>query len=227
MEFFFAYLQFSVSNFRNHLTNFLSVIFNHKVELISYFFSSTVKENIKLEDMLVFHASRQQGFTPCSTLNGGCQYFCFSLPNSRYKCECPAHYQLNKDNQTCSGYNEFLLMYLSQHSINQFDVKALVCSLHLISHPIKSFNKRLDLIVKISSLTEPLNYLLMSQTKHITRLVFESSSSSGPNISGVIPGKVGDNRSGKRGGKNDINLKPGLDSVLPIESLKVIEKFSF
>jgi len=133
--------------------------------------SSTVKENIKLEDMLVFHASRQQGFTPCSTLNGGCQYFCFSLPNSRYKCECPAHYQLNKDNQTCS---------------------------------------------------EPLNYLLMSQTKHITRLVFESSSSSGPNISGVIPGKVGDNRSGKRSGKNDINLKPGLDSVLPIESLKNI-----
>nr|CAB3263508.1 LRP5/6 low-density lipoprotein receptor-related protein 6 [Phallusia mammillata] len=63
-----------------------------------------------LEDMLVYHASRQSGVTACSHLNGGCQHLCLSLHAGRHKCSCPAHYTLNPDNVTCAAPKNFLLV---------------------------------------------------------------------------------------------------------------------
>ena len=56
-----------------------------------------------INDMLVFHASRQSGVSACSHNNGGCQHLCLSLHNGRHTCSCPAHYTLNADNVTCTG----------------------------------------------------------------------------------------------------------------------------
>nr|XP_026694188.1 low-density lipoprotein receptor-related protein 6 isoform X2 [Ciona intestinalis] len=114
-----------------------------------------------IDDMLVFHASRQIGVTSCSRDNGGCQYLCLSLPGGNYTCECPAHYTLNLlDNSSCVA---------------------------------------------------PLNFLLVSQTSYISRIVFESSEG----VLGVIPGAEIDQRA-----VYDENAKPTPDAVLPIKGLK-------
>ena len=56
-----------------------------------------------VDDIVIYHASRQTGVTSCSHGNGGCEHLCLNLPNGRHSCACPTHYSLNEDNVTCSG----------------------------------------------------------------------------------------------------------------------------
>ncbi|XP_022106372.1 low-density lipoprotein receptor-related protein 6-like [Acanthaster planci] len=65
-------------------------------------------------DILVFHSSRQSGWNECAVNNGGCQFLCLSHPNVTtgewdYVCQCPTHYTLNEDGQTCTPPDRFLL----------------------------------------------------------------------------------------------------------------------
>ena len=75
-------------------------------------------------DILVFHASRQQGWNRCGLDNGGCSHLCIAhgggsigeLGNSTtpganiHHCACPTHYTLMDDAKNCRG--ETLLFVL-------------------------------------------------------------------------------------------------------------------
>lgn len=47
----------------------------------------------------------------CGVDNGGCAYLCLAAPGASadYRCACPAHFRLTRDNLTCSEPEEFLL----------------------------------------------------------------------------------------------------------------------
>lgn len=57
----------------------------------------------------IYHESRQVKSNPCRDNNGGCSHLCLSIPATfqnkqmMYRCACPTHYTLNKDNRTCTG----------------------------------------------------------------------------------------------------------------------------
>ena len=53
-----------------------------------------------INDMKVFHNSRQIGWNICGHKNGGCSHLCLALPEDKYKCACPNHYILNKETKT-------------------------------------------------------------------------------------------------------------------------------
>ncbi|XP_063530568.1 low-density lipoprotein receptor-related protein 6 [Cydia strobilella] len=64
-----------------------------------------------ISDLKVYHRRPQPG-NQCGVDNGGCSHLCLPLPaetREDYRCACPTHYKLNKDNQTCSEPEEFLL----------------------------------------------------------------------------------------------------------------------
>lgn len=64
-----------------------------------------------LSDLKVFHRGKSSGSTQCGVDNGGCSHLCLPLPSETradYRCACPAHYKLNKDNLTCSGMFLFI-----------------------------------------------------------------------------------------------------------------------
>lgn len=60
-----------------------------------------------ISDLKVFHKSRNSGGNQCSVDNGGCTNLCLAIPSGDgqpdYKCACPTHHKLNKDNLTCTG----------------------------------------------------------------------------------------------------------------------------
>ena len=60
-----------------------------------------------INDMKVFHSSRQVGWNKCGYQNGGCSHICLALPEDKYRCGCPNHYTLDNDTKTsCIGkYN--------------------------------------------------------------------------------------------------------------------------
>jgi len=79
-----------------------------------------VKRDINLEDLIIFHGTRQHQpvDSPCSHENGGCQHFCFNMPSGAgvsHKCECPQHYTLNRDNKTCTEPRNFLVVSQVSH----------------------------------------------------------------------------------------------------------------
>ncbi|XP_076815785.1 low-density lipoprotein receptor-related protein 6-like [Clavelina lepadiformis] len=114
-----------------------------------------------VDDILVYHASRQSGVTSCSSNNGGCEHICFSLPNGRAACSCPAHYTLNKDNTTC---------------------------------------------------TAPSNFLLISQTKYISRIVFHTPAGE----AAVIPGQT----HSRQTRSVSPTAQPSPDAVIPVHEIK-------
>ncbi|KAI5641104.1 low-density lipoprotein receptor repeat class B domain-containing protein [Phthorimaea operculella] len=65
-----------------------------------------------ISDLKVFHRTRSSGTFQCGVDNGGCSHLCLPLPSesrSDYRCACPTHYRLHKDNMTCIEPEEFLL----------------------------------------------------------------------------------------------------------------------
>ncbi|XP_033324031.1 low-density lipoprotein receptor-related protein 6 [Megalopta genalis] len=87
-----------------------------------------VKIHNKLEsvtDLLVFHASKQAGWNPCTLKNGNCSHLCVALPgenesvSTSFKCECPTHYTLGEDNKSCIAPNTFM-MYSLRNAIYRF-----------------------------------------------------------------------------------------------------------
>ncbi|XP_029038470.2 low-density lipoprotein receptor-related protein 6 isoform X1 [Osmia bicornis bicornis] len=87
-----------------------------------------VKIHNKLEsvtDLLVYHASRQAGWNPCAVTNGNCSHLCIALPgenesiSNSVKCDCPTHYNLGEDNETCIGPKNFM-MYSLRNAIYRF-----------------------------------------------------------------------------------------------------------
>ncbi|XP_049888265.1 low-density lipoprotein receptor-related protein 6 [Pectinophora gossypiella] len=65
-----------------------------------------------ISDLKVYHRARSSGTNQCGVDNGGCSHLCLPLPSDTrtdYRCACPTHYRLNKDNLTCSEPEEFLL----------------------------------------------------------------------------------------------------------------------
>lgn len=65
--------------------------------------------------MLVYHTSRQSGVSACSFDNGGCEHLCLAIPGGTHKCNCPAHYKLNKDNVTCTAPDNFILFHQERY----------------------------------------------------------------------------------------------------------------
>ncbi|XP_060033222.1 low-density lipoprotein receptor-related protein 5 isoform X2 [Erinaceus europaeus] len=65
-------------------------------------------------DLLVFHASRQDGLNDCARANGQCSQLCLAVPGGR-RCACAAHYTLDPGGRNCSPPGTFLL--LGQRSI--------------------------------------------------------------------------------------------------------------
>lgn len=63
-----------------------------------------------VDDMTIYHSSRQVGVTSCYHDNGGCEHFCFSLPKGGHVCACAEHYLLQRDNRSCS--REYSISYL-------------------------------------------------------------------------------------------------------------------
>ncbi|XP_025837382.1 low-density lipoprotein receptor-related protein 6 [Agrilus planipennis] len=67
----------------------------------------------KVTDLLVFHSSRQKGFTQCAVNNGGCSHLCLARPSETsdddvsFTCACPTHYTLQ--NNTCTAPKQFML----------------------------------------------------------------------------------------------------------------------
>ncbi|CAG4941600.1 unnamed protein product [Colias eurytheme] len=62
-----------------------------------------------ISDLKVYHRARDSLPNQCGVDNGGCSHLCLPLPNNDYRCACPAHYRLNRDNISCSEPEEFLL----------------------------------------------------------------------------------------------------------------------
>ncbi|KAJ2950571.1 hypothetical protein O0L34_g8817 [Tuta absoluta] len=65
-----------------------------------------------ISDLKVYHRTRSSGTFQCGVDNGGCSHLCLPLPSetrSDYRCACPTHYRLYKDNMTCTEPEEFLL----------------------------------------------------------------------------------------------------------------------
>jgi low density lipoprotein receptor-related protein 5/6 len=67
-------------------------------------------------DLHIFHSSRQTGWNPCAIANGNCSHLCIALPgptiNSMsisYRCICPTHYTLARDNRTCIAPRHFMI----------------------------------------------------------------------------------------------------------------------
>ncbi|XP_048829271.1 LOW QUALITY PROTEIN: low-density lipoprotein receptor-related protein 5 [Brienomyrus brachyistius] len=59
-------------------------------------------------DILVFHASRQDGFNDCSQNNGHCSHLCLATPEGA-RCRCASHYTLEANGRNCSSPSSFLL----------------------------------------------------------------------------------------------------------------------
>ena len=53
-----------------------------------------------INDMKVFHNSRQVGWNKCGEENGGCSHICLALPGDKYTCACPNHYTLDNETKT-------------------------------------------------------------------------------------------------------------------------------
>ncbi|XP_028025930.1 low-density lipoprotein receptor-related protein 6 [Bombyx mandarina] len=65
-----------------------------------------------ISDLKLYHRAKSMGSNQCGVDNGGCSHLCLPTPGdvrTDYRCACPAHYRLNKDNITCSEPEEFLL----------------------------------------------------------------------------------------------------------------------
>ncbi|XP_072942283.1 low-density lipoprotein receptor-related protein 6 [Epargyreus clarus] len=67
-----------------------------------------------------------RGAAQCAADNGGCAHLCLPLPNADYRCACPAHYRLNRDNITCSEPEEYLL-FAQKNSIGRILVANNEC----------------------------------------------------------------------------------------------------
>ncbi|XP_026326416.1 low-density lipoprotein receptor-related protein 6 [Hyposmocoma kahamanoa] len=83
-----------------------------------------------LSDLKVFHRTKSSGGNQCGVDNGGCSHLCLPLPSETradYRCACPAHYKLNKDNLTCSEPEEFLL-FAQRNSIGRIYVANGECN---------------------------------------------------------------------------------------------------
>lgn len=52
-------------------------------------------------DLLVFHASRQDGLNDCVHSNGQCGQLCLAVPGGR-RCGCASHYTLDPGGRNCS-----------------------------------------------------------------------------------------------------------------------------
>ncbi|XP_048887171.1 low-density lipoprotein receptor-related protein 5-like [Brienomyrus brachyistius] len=59
-------------------------------------------------DILVFHASRQDGWNECSQDNGHCSHLCLATPEGA-RCRCASHYTLEANTRNCSSPSSFLL----------------------------------------------------------------------------------------------------------------------
>ncbi|XP_077517260.1 low-density lipoprotein receptor-related protein 6 isoform X3 [Amblyomma americanum] len=63
-----------------------------------------------IDDLLVFHTSRQAGWNQCAVYNGGCSHLCLGVPGLRgFQCACPTHHPLMPNNRTCQRPPNFLL----------------------------------------------------------------------------------------------------------------------
>ncbi|XP_028177587.1 low-density lipoprotein receptor-related protein 6 [Ostrinia furnacalis] len=63
-----------------------------------------------ITDLKVYHRTRAAGANQCGVDNGGCAHLCLVLPaRADYRCACPTHHRLARDNLTCSEPEEFLL----------------------------------------------------------------------------------------------------------------------
>jgi len=69
-------------------------------------------------DLHIFHSSRQTGWNPCAIANGNCSHLCIALPGLNdsmsisYRCTCPTHYTLARDNRTCMAPRHFMIYAL-------------------------------------------------------------------------------------------------------------------
>ncbi|XP_037297388.1 LOW QUALITY PROTEIN: low-density lipoprotein receptor-related protein 6-like [Manduca sexta] len=63
-----------------------------------------------LSDLKVFGGAGASaaGSNQCGADNGGCAHLCLAAP-ADYRCACPAHYRLARDNVSCTEPEEFLL----------------------------------------------------------------------------------------------------------------------
>ncbi|XP_026739011.1 low-density lipoprotein receptor-related protein 6 [Trichoplusia ni] len=65
-----------------------------------------------ISELKVFAGARRGG-AQCGAGNGGCAHLCLAAPAPppapAYRCACPAHYRLARDNLTCTEPEEFLI----------------------------------------------------------------------------------------------------------------------
>lgn len=61
----------------------------------------------RVDDLLIYHPSRQTQWNTCAVNNGGCKHLCFAIPagtgkdSLKHECGCPTHYKLDLQNSTC------------------------------------------------------------------------------------------------------------------------------
>uniref|UniRef100_A0A131YQ22 Low density lipoprotein receptor-related protein 5/6 n=1 Tax=Rhipicephalus appendiculatus TaxID=34631 RepID=A0A131YQ22_RHIAP len=77
-----------------------------------------------IDDLLVFHTSRQAGWNQCAVYNGGCSHLCLGVPGPRgFQCACPTHHLLGPNNRTCQRPPSFLL-FSQKSSISRLGLNA-------------------------------------------------------------------------------------------------------
>ncbi|XP_032511733.2 low-density lipoprotein receptor-related protein 6 [Danaus plexippus] len=80
-----------------------------------------------ISDLKVYHRGRDNLSNQCGVDNGGCSHLCLPLTNNDYRCACPTHYRLNRDNLTCSEPEEFLL-YAQKNAVGRLLAANSECS---------------------------------------------------------------------------------------------------
>jgi low density lipoprotein receptor-related protein 5/6 len=68
----------------------------------------------EIEDISIFHTSRQLGWNECVVHHGHCSHLCVAFPNNTgqstlFHCICPTHFTLSPDNHNCIPPETFLL----------------------------------------------------------------------------------------------------------------------
>lgn len=78
--------------------------------------SKIVNHIERVDDLLIYHSSRQTQWNTCAVNNGDCKHLCFAVPSGagkpslKHECGCPTHYKIDPNNNSCIGKNKILII---------------------------------------------------------------------------------------------------------------------
>ncbi|XP_044734866.1 low-density lipoprotein receptor-related protein 6 [Chrysoperla carnea] len=77
--------------------------------------SKIVNHIERVDDLLIYHSSRQTQWNTCAVNNGDCKHLCFAVPSGagkpslKHECGCPTHYKIDPNNNSCIAPEEYLI----------------------------------------------------------------------------------------------------------------------